>query len=105
MNTQNTNSDNSNGLLLSSLPMDPFVEKVANRVVELMTQSEKTKQPISQKKSVKELSYSSGLSQLSIRNYIKQGKIKAQRIGRRILIDESQFEKGLEEVKSLKYKR
>lgn len=105
MNTQNTNSDNSTNFVLSSLPMDPFVEKVANRVVELITQSQKTKLPVSDKKSVKELSYSSGLSQLSIRNYIKQGKIKAQRIGRRILIDESQFEEGLEEVKSLKYKR
>lgn len=55
--------------------------------------------------SVKELSVYSGLSELSIRNYILDGKIEAKRIGRRILIDQSQFEKGLSEVKSLKYKR
>lgn len=57
------------------------------------------------KHSVKGLAQYSGLSELSIRNYIREGKIKAERIGRRILIDEKQFEKGLAEVKSLKYKR
>lgn len=93
-------------LILSPLAMDPFVEKVADRVVErLIAQYEKTTSPVNQKKSVKDLSISSGLSELTIRNYIKEGKIKAHKIGRRILIDESQFEKGLSEVKSLKYKR
>ncbi|MBE0390198.1 helix-turn-helix domain-containing protein [Flavobacterium sp. PL002] len=55
--------------------------------------------------SVKELAVYAGVSELSIRNYIKEGKIKAKQIGRRILIDEKQFEAGLSEVKSLKYKR
>lgn len=55
--------------------------------------------------SVKELAAYAGVSELSIRNYIKEGKIKAKRIGRRILIDEKQFDAGLSEVKSLKYKR
>lgn len=55
--------------------------------------------------SVKDIAKRNGLSELSIRNYIKEGKIQATRIGRRILIDESQFEAGLSEVKSLKYKR
>ena len=55
--------------------------------------------------SVKSLALLSGVSELSIRNYIKEGKIQAKRIGGRILIEQSQFEKGLQEVKSLKYKR
>lgn len=55
--------------------------------------------------SVKDLAKYAGVSELSIRNYISEGKIEAKRIGRRILIDQSQFEKGLSEVKSLKYKR
>jgi excisionase family DNA binding protein len=55
--------------------------------------------------SVKSLAEYAGCSELSIRNYIKEGKIKAKQIGRRILIDEKQFEAGLSEVKSLKYKR
>lgn len=55
--------------------------------------------------SVKELAEYAGVSELSIRNWILEGKIQAERIGRKILIKQSQFEKGLEEVKSLKYKR
>ncbi|PVX47220.1 excisionase family DNA binding protein [Flavobacterium sp. 103] len=55
--------------------------------------------------SVKELSVYAGVSELTIRNWIKEGKIEAKRIGRRILIDQHQFKKGLSEVKSLKYKR
>lgn len=55
--------------------------------------------------SVKSLSLLADVSELSIRNWIKEGKIQAKRIGGRILIEQSQFEKGLQEVKSLKYKR
>lgn len=55
--------------------------------------------------SVKELSQLSGASELTIRNWIKEGKIKANRIGRKLFIEHSQFENGLQEVKSLKYKR
>lgn len=55
--------------------------------------------------SVKELSQLSGTSELTIRNWIKEGKIKANRIGRKLFIEHSQFENGLQEVKSLKYKR
>jgi excisionase family DNA binding protein len=55
--------------------------------------------------SVKELAIYAGVSELSIRNYIVEGKITAKRIGRRLFIEQSQFEKGLSEVKSLKYKR
>ncbi|MBZ4044508.1 helix-turn-helix domain-containing protein [Flavobacterium hibisci] len=55
--------------------------------------------------SVKEVAKFAGCSEISIRNYIKEGKIKAKTIGRRIFVEQSQFEKGLSEVKSLKYKR
>lgn len=55
--------------------------------------------------SVAELSRYAGVSSLSIRNWIKEGKLEAKRIGGRILIDEAQFKNGLQEVKSLKYKR
>jgi hypothetical protein len=55
--------------------------------------------------SVKSLALSIEVSELSIRNWIKAGKIQATRIGGRIFIDEAQFVKGLVEVKSLKYKR
>jgi hypothetical protein len=55
--------------------------------------------------SVKSLSLFSGTSELTIRNWIKEGKIQAKRIGGRIFIEQTQFANGLEEVKSLKYKR
>jgi excisionase family DNA binding protein len=55
--------------------------------------------------SVAEIAKYAGVSDLSIRNWITQGKIKATQIGRRIFIDQKQFDEGLKEVKSLKYKR
>jgi excisionase family DNA binding protein len=55
--------------------------------------------------SVKSLALFSGVSELTIRNWIKEGKIQAKKIGGKILIEQTQFANGLEEVKSLKYKR
>lgn len=55
--------------------------------------------------SVKSLAEEATVSELTIRNWIKEGKIKAKRIGRRLFIEQSQFEKGMSEVKSLKYRR
>lgn len=55
--------------------------------------------------SVKSLALLSGVSELTVRNWITEGKIQAKRIGRRLFIEQIQFAKGLEEVKSLKYKR
>lgn len=63
------------------------------------------KQSENKRYSVKETAERNSVSELTIRNYIKEGKIEAHKIGRRILIDEAQFKKGLSEVKSLKYKR
>jgi excisionase family DNA binding protein len=55
--------------------------------------------------SVKELAEYAGVSELTVRNWIIEGKVKAKKIGRRLFIEQSQFEKGLSEVKSFKYKR
>ena len=55
--------------------------------------------------SVKSLALLSNVHELTIRNWIKEGKIQAKTIGNRIFIDQKQFEQGLKEVKSLKYKR
>jgi excisionase family DNA binding protein len=45
------------------------------------------------------------VSDLTVRNYIKRGLIKARKVGNRILIDTKSIEIALAEVKSLKYKR
>lgn len=55
--------------------------------------------------SVKDASELLGVSELTIRNYIKRGLIPASKIGRRIVIKRVDIEKSLSEVKSLKYKR
>ncbi len=87
---------------------NPFeiLEARLTNIETLLLDIKHKEEPIQSKMlSVKEMSKFAGVSELSIRNYILEGKIQANRIGRRILIDESQFLNGLQEVKSLKYKR
>ena len=92
-------------VILSPIAVENLVERIAIKTLELLQQSQATQKTENKLYSVKELAVYAGVSELSIRNYIKEGKIKAKQIGRRILIDEKQFEAGLSEVKSLKYKR
>lgn len=54
---------------------------------------------------VKEAAKMLNVTELTVRNYVKQGKIKAKKIGRRIVINLESLENSLNEVKSLKYKR
>lgn len=87
---------------------NPF-EIIENRLTTieclLMDIKNKPKEVTEKIHSVKSLALLSGVSELTVRNWITEGKIQAKRIGRRVFIEQSQFEKGLEEVKSLKYKR
>lgn len=46
-----------------------------------------------------------GVHYQTVRNWIVAGKIQTKQIGRRIFIEQSEFEKALRDVKSLKYKR
>jgi len=55
--------------------------------------------------SVKELAKFCGVAELTVRNWITEGKVKAKTIGRRIFIEEEEFQRALSEVKSLKYQR
>lgn len=55
--------------------------------------------------SVKTLAEFADISELTVRNKINKGIIKAVSIDGMIRIPESQFLAGLDEVKSLKYKR
>ncbi|WP_075344545.1 helix-turn-helix domain-containing protein [Tenacibaculum agarivorans] len=54
---------------------------------------------------VKEAAIRLNVSELTIRNYIKKGVIKASKIGRRIVINLESLDDTLKEVKSLKYRR
>jgi len=57
------------------------------------------------KLTVKEVAFKLNVTELTVRNYISKGFIKAEKIGRRVLIDSKQLEEALSEVKSLKYRR
>ena len=73
--------------------------------LELKLDRLESKSPKVKKRSVKELADHCGVAELTVRNWITDGKVKAQRIGRRIFIEEEEFQKALSEVKSIKYKR
>ena len=90
-------------LLLSSISVESLTEKIAFKLNELLEQH-KPKETENKLHSVKSLATLSGVSELTVRNWITEGKIKAKRIGRRLFIEQCQFDKGLQEVKSLKYK-
>lgn len=66
---------------------------------------ERKMNPPKSKFTVKEASEILNVTELTIHNYIKKGFIKAEKIGRRILIDSEELENSLSEVKSLKYRR
>jgi excisionase family DNA binding protein len=55
--------------------------------------------------SVKDTARHLEVAELTVRNYISKGYIKAERIGRSIRIRRSELENALKEVKSLKYRR
>jgi len=66
----------------------------------------KPKEDLSNKRySIKQASEILGCIPLTIRNHIRQGTIKAERLGRKYYILHSELFNSFDEVKSLKYKR
>ncbi len=64
------------------------------------------KEDLSNKRySIKEASKIVGVIPLTIRNYIKNGTLKAEQLGRKYYIRHSDLFNSFNEVKSLKYKR
>lgn len=76
------------------------LERIERKLERLENQNQKVR-----KRSIKELADHCGVAELTVRNWITDGKVKAQRLGRRIFIEEAEFQKALSEVKSIKYKR
>ena len=76
------------------------LHRLEEKINRLQSKGEKPR-----KYSIKELSKFCGVSENTVRNWIAEGKVKADRIGRRIFISEDEFQKALSEVKSLKYQR
>lgn len=88
-----------------SNPFESLETRLSNIESLLLDIKNKPEETVNKLYTVTSLSLYADVSELTIRNWIKEGKIQAKKIGGRILIEQSQFEKGLEEVKSLKYKR
>jgi excisionase family DNA binding protein len=88
-----------------SNPFEALENRLSNIESLLLDIKNKPKETENKLHSVKSLALLSGVSELTIRNWIKEGKIQAKRIGRKLFIEQTQFANGLEEVKSLKYKR
>ena len=78
---------------------------IARRINPLRDIINKKLNPQKKNVTVKEAAKMLNVTELTIRNYVKQGKIQAKKIGRRIVINLESLESSLNEVKSLKYRR
>ncbi len=88
---------------------NPFtsLEKRLSNIEDILLDIKHTpKEDLSNKRySIKESAELLGVIPLTIRNHIKNGNIKAERLGRKYYILHSELFNALNEVKSLKYKR
>jgi excisionase family DNA binding protein len=82
--------------------IDASIAKRINPMQELINRK---LNPQKKNVTVKEAAKMLNVAELTIRNYVKQGKIQASKIGRRIVINLESLENSLKEVKSLKYRR
>lgn len=93
---------------ITLIQREELEEIVQTSVAQTLTSFFKEKETAEKKSenlSVKQTAKLLNVSDLTIRNYIKKGIIKAERIGSRIIINRKQLSKSLKEVKSLKYRR
>lgn len=82
--------------------IDASIERRINPMQELIYSK---LNPKKKNVTVKEAAKMLNVTELTIRNYVKNGKIQASKIGRRIVINLESLENSLKEVKSLKYLR
>lgn len=91
---------------LITKPIEQLFIEVRSLKSEISDLKESSKEDLSQKLyTIKEAAVMLKVSEQSVSNYIKEGKIKAKIIGRRIRIYHYELFNSLEEVKSFKYKR
>lgn len=87
---------------------NPFIdiverlERIENKLEEAQS---KPKTDSNKVYSIREASEFLNVATLTIRNHIKKGNLKAQRLGRRYFIKHSDIFDAMDEVKSIKYKR
>jgi len=85
---------------VSKIELFEYLEKLIDRKLEPLLSTDPN-----EKLSIKEVADELGVAELTVHNYIKKGKIKAFKIGRRVFIKRTDLDESLKEVKSLNYKR
>lgn len=85
--------------------LEELVQTSVEKSLKQFYSTKREKEKLNQNLSVRETATFLNVSELTVRNYIKRGLIKADKIGNRILINRKKLEATLKEVKSLKYKR
>lgn len=94
-----------NIVLLQRKELEELVKSSVEQSIKSYYDAKEKKKQQKQLLSVKETAKILGVTELTVRNYIKRGLIKARRIDNRIFISRKRLEESLKEVKSLKYKR
>ena len=96
--------ENNKTILLHNISPEEFkdmiVQEVKKEIEKILHQASKP-----EKLSVQEAAIYIGRSEITIYNYIKKGLLPASKIGRRYVINRSDIEASLKEVKSSKYRR
>ena len=92
-----------NILQIHTLTKQEFKSIIEQVIVKQLTSLKESDQP--ENLTVKQVSIKLNLSKQSIWNKIKNGTIPAKKIGRKYIINSSQLDKILMDVKSLKYRR
>ena len=89
-----------------SNPFEILNKRLSNIESILLDLKQKPKEDTSNKRySIKEAAKILDVIPLTIRNHIKNGTIKAQKLGRKYYILHSELYDAFDEVKSIKYKR
>lgn len=92
-------------ILTQQEELEALVQSSVDTALNIYFNRKESQSKKSKNLSVKEAAVHLKVSEITIRNYIKKGLIKADKIGTRIIINREKLENTLKEVKSLKYKR
>lgn len=94
-----------NVILITSEELRKIIKASTAESLKAFYDEKKRNEKKSQNLSVRETATILNVSELTVRNYIRRGLIRAERIGNRIFINRKKLEESMKEVKSLKYRR
>lgn len=92
-------------IVISKEDLEDLVQTSVNKALIDFFSEKEEKARTKEILTVKETARLLGVSELTVRTYITKGNLKAERIGRRIMIRKIAIDHALKEVKSLKYRR